>query len=156
LEKIHEATYESIRKAAEVHRLVRQDAQSWIKPGMKMIDICKRLETRNKHMVEGTRTILLSFFFFLFFSFFLSFFLSSSSHAEMLFFPQLFYFIFIIIFLSFIRLSEFIFRFMFILCNPYLSHVVARGLECGIAFPTGCSINRCAAHYTPNTGGMLH
>jgi len=54
--------------------------QSWIKPGMKMIDICKRLESLNKHMVE------------------------------------------------------------------------ASGLERGIAFPTGCSINRCAAHYTPNTG----
>jgi len=30
--------------------------------------------------------------------------------------------------------------------------VEASGLERGIAFPTGCSINRCAAHYTPNTG----
>ncbi|KNC96080.1 methionine aminopeptidase 2B [Spizellomyces punctatus DAOM BR117] len=26
------------------------------------------------------------------------------------------------------------------------------GLEAGIAFPTGCSLNHCAAHYTPNTG----
>jgi methionine aminopeptidase len=26
------------------------------------------------------------------------------------------------------------------------------GLECGIAFPTGCSLNHCAAHYTPNAG----
>ena len=26
------------------------------------------------------------------------------------------------------------------------------GLERGIAFPTGCSINECAAHYTPNIG----
>jgi len=30
--------------------------------------------------------------------------------------------------------------------------VQEKGLERGIAFPTGCSINRCAAHYTPNTG----
>jgi len=30
--------------------------------------------------------------------------------------------------------------------------IQAKGLECGIAFPTGCSLNRCAAHYTPNTG----
>ena len=22
----------------------------------------------------------------------------------------------------------------------------------GLAFPTGCSINHCAAHYTPNAG----
>jgi len=27
-----------------------------------------------------------------------------------------------------------------------------KGLEAGLAFPTGCSINNCAAHYTPNTG----
>lgn len=26
------------------------------------------------------------------------------------------------------------------------------GLDCGIAFPTGCSINHVAAHYTPNPG----
>jgi len=26
------------------------------------------------------------------------------------------------------------------------------GLKAGIAFPTGCSLNNCAAHYTPNTG----
>jgi methionyl aminopeptidase len=26
------------------------------------------------------------------------------------------------------------------------------GLECGIGFPTGCSINHVAAHYTPNPG----
>lgn len=27
-----------------------------------------------------------------------------------------------------------------------------RGLEAGLAFPTGCSLNDCAAHYTPNAG----
>lgn len=26
------------------------------------------------------------------------------------------------------------------------------GLEAGLAFPTGCSANHCAAHYTPNAG----
>ena len=26
------------------------------------------------------------------------------------------------------------------------------GLESGLAFPTGCSLNNCAAHYTPNAG----
>ncbi|KAJ3170092.1 hypothetical protein HK101_011388 [Irineochytrium annulatum] len=30
--------------------------------------------------------------------------------------------------------------------------VEAKGLECGIAFPTGCSLNHVAAHYTPNAG----
>jgi len=28
----------------------------------------------------------------------------------------------------------------------------AQGLERGIAFPTGCSLNNCAAHWTPNPG----
>lgn len=27
-----------------------------------------------------------------------------------------------------------------------------KGLEAGLAFPTGCSRNHCAAHYTPNSG----
>lgn len=26
------------------------------------------------------------------------------------------------------------------------------GLKSGLAFPTGCSLNHCAAHYTPNAG----
>jgi methionine aminopeptidase len=26
------------------------------------------------------------------------------------------------------------------------------GLQAGIAFPTGCSLNHVAAHYTPNSG----
>lgn len=27
-----------------------------------------------------------------------------------------------------------------------------KGLDAGLAFPTGCSLNNCAAHYTPNAG----
>lgn len=30
--------------------------------------------------------------------------------------------------------------------------VEAEGLKAGIAFPTGCSLNHCAAHWTPNGG----
>ena len=30
--------------------------------------------------------------------------------------------------------------------------VEENGLEAGIAFPTGVSLNNCAAHYTPNPG----
>ncbi|KAF8945197.1 Methionine aminopeptidase 2 [Haplosporangium gracile] len=30
--------------------------------------------------------------------------------------------------------------------------VEANGFDSGIAFPTGCSLNHCAAHYTPNAG----
>lgn len=32
--------------------------------------------------------------------------------------------------------------------------IEANKLEAGIAFPTGCSINHVAAHYTPNPGDM--
>jgi len=30
--------------------------------------------------------------------------------------------------------------------------VEENGLECGVGFPTGLSLNHCAAHYTPNQG----
>ena len=30
--------------------------------------------------------------------------------------------------------------------------IQAKGLEAGIAFPTGCSQNHIAAHWTPNAG----
>lgn len=30
--------------------------------------------------------------------------------------------------------------------------VEANGFDSGIAFPTGCSLNHVAAHYTPNAG----
>jgi len=80
LERAFEKTYEDARRGAEVHRQVRQYMQSWIKPGMKMIDICEELESRVRLLVE------------------------------------------------------------------------ADGLKQGIAFPTGCSLNNCAAHYTPNPG----
>ena len=30
--------------------------------------------------------------------------------------------------------------------------IQANGLEAGIAFPTGCSLNYVAAHWTPNSG----
>lgn len=29
------------------------------------------------------------------------------------------------------------------------------GLECGVGFPTGLSLNNCAAHYSPNPGDTL-
>eukprot|EP01128_Nolandella_sp_AFSM9_P000494 TRINITY_DN10653_c0_g1_i1.p1 TRINITY_DN10653_c0_g1~~TRINITY_DN10653_c0_g1_i1.p1 ORF type:complete len:442 (-),score=127.52 TRINITY_DN10653_c0_g1_i1:69-1394(-) len=79
-EKLHSNVYNEIRMAAEVHRQVRQDAQKWIKPGMKLFDVCERLEANVRHMIEED------------------------------------------------------------------------GLIRGHAFPTGCSVNRVAAHYTPNAG----
>ncbi|CAM9544178.1 unnamed protein product [Scytosiphon promiscuus] len=72
--------YDKARKAAEVHRQVRRHAQSYIKPGIKLIDMCTMLEEKNRELVREN------------------------------------------------------------------------GLDAGIAFPTGCSLNNVAAHYTPNNG----
>lgn len=33
--------------------------------------------------------------------------------------------------------------------------VEENGLEAGIGFPTGLSLNNCAAHYTPNAGDTI-
>ena len=72
--------YVSMRHAAEVHKQVRSYAQSFIKPGIKLIDMCERLEAKNRELIGEN------------------------------------------------------------------------GLERGVGFPTGCSINHVAAHYTPNVG----
>ncbi|CAF3975466.1 unnamed protein product [Rotaria sordida] len=72
--------YRELRQAAECHRQTRKWVMSWIEPGMKMIDICERLENMNRKLIKE------------------------------------------------------------------------KGLEAGLAFPTGCSLNNCAAHYTPNNG----
>ena len=72
--------YRKVRHAAEVHRQVRHYAQSFIEPGIKLTDMCHRLEECNRRLVKEN------------------------------------------------------------------------GLSAGIGFPTGCSINHVAAHYTPNPG----
>lgn len=59
---------------------MRKHAQSIIKPGVRLIDICNEIESINRKLIEANK------------------------------------------------------------------------LEAGQAFPTGCSINHCAAHYTPNPG----
>ena len=74
-----------MRRAAEIHRNVRKYAQSYIRPGMTMLDICTRLEKKTLELV-GT--------------------------------------------------------------NPDWSNY----LDGGYGFPTGCSLNHVAAHYTPNYG----
>lgn len=33
--------------------------------------------------------------------------------------------------------------------------VEENGLESGVAFPTGLSLNNCAAHYSPNAGDTV-
>jgi len=78
-----ETTYQSVRRAAEVHRLVRKHARKHIRPGMSMTEIVNNIE-------DGTRAL-----------------------------------------------------------------VEENGLESGIAFPTGLSLNNCAAHYTPNAGDTV-
>ena len=80
LDRLNSDLYDTLREAAEVHRQVRRWSQSWIKPGIKLTDMCELLENKNRELVGE------------------------------------------------------------------------RGLERGIAFPTGCSLNHVAAHYTPNTG----
>lgn len=47
-----EKTYQDIRKAAEVHRLVRQDARKYIQPGMNLTDIANRIEDGTRALVE--------------------------------------------------------------------------------------------------------
>jgi methionyl aminopeptidase len=74
------ALYNSVRQASEVHRQVRHYAQSFIKPGIKLTDMCEQLEECNRRLVKEN------------------------------------------------------------------------GLQAGIGFPTGCSVNHVAAHYTPNPG----
>ena len=46
-----EETYDNIRRAAEVHRLVRRHARKWINPGKSMTSIAETIE-------EGTRTLV--------------------------------------------------------------------------------------------------
>ena len=79
-ERLQAGLYHKLRVASECHREVRKWAQSWIKPGIRLIDMCEEIENRNRLLV-----------------------------AE-------------------------------------------NGLEAGIGFPTGCSLNHVAAHYTPNSG----
>ena len=80
MERMNEDLYTTVRHASEVHRQVRRWAQSWIKPGIKLIDMCEKIEQKNRELVQES------------------------------------------------------------------------GLSAGIGFPTGCSINHIAAHYTPNCG----
>ncbi len=80
LEKYILYTLSSMRKAGECHRQIRKYAQRIIKPGIKLIDMCKKIETMLKFITNANLT------------------------------------------------------------------------ECGQAFPTGCSLNNVAAHYTPNSG----
>jgi len=80
LDRMQSDVHNKFREAAEVHRQVRHYAQSIIKPGINLIDMCSKIEDMNRSLVKEN------------------------------------------------------------------------GLKRGIAFPTGCSLNNVAAHYTPNPG----
>mmetsp|Transcript_13326 Transcript_13326/g.17362 ORF Transcript_13326/g.17362 Transcript_13326/m.17362 type:complete len:500 (-) Transcript_13326:41-1540(-) len=79
-DKLHTDMYRKVRIASECHRQVRRWAQTWIKPGILLTDMCEAIENKNRELV-----------------------------AE-------------------------------------------NGLKAGVGFPTGCSLDYVAAHYTPNTG----
>lgn len=82
-EKLHSSEYADLRLGAEVHRQVRTWVNSWIRPGLKMIDITNKLEAKLEELIQK------------------------------------------------------------------------EGLNAGQAFPTGCSLNYVAAHWTPNTGDSV-
>ena len=41
-----------MRHAAEVHRQVRRYAQSFVKPGLSLTEMCERIEQKNRDLVE--------------------------------------------------------------------------------------------------------
>ncbi|KAJ8518985.1 hypothetical protein ON010_g18134 [Phytophthora cinnamomi] len=51
LDRAQEDLYQTVRHAAEVHRHVRKFAQSIMKPGVKLIDMCTQLENKNRELV---------------------------------------------------------------------------------------------------------
>ena len=55
--------YNEIRQAAEAHRQTRQHIQRWVKPGMKMIDICNELESTARKLIneEGLKVTSLKY-----------------------------------------------------------------------------------------------
>ena len=79
-EVLGEDLYKKMRIASECHREVRNWAMTWIKPGVKLADMCELIENKNRELVKEA------------------------------------------------------------------------GLAQGIGFPTGCSLDHVAAHYTPNGG----
>uniref|UniRef100_A0A7S3DB73 Peptidase M24 domain-containing protein n=1 Tax=Palpitomonas bilix TaxID=652834 RepID=A0A7S3DB73_9EUKA len=79
-DKVKETEYDALRRSAEVHRHARMELQKTVRPGIKLFDMCERLENTCRKLIEESK------------------------------------------------------------------------LDAGLAFPTGCSLNHVAAHYTPNAG----
>jgi len=80
MDRMQEDLWQKLRHASEVHRQVRRYAQSFIEPGIRLTEMCEKIEDTNRRLVEEN------------------------------------------------------------------------GLQAGIGFPTGCSVNHIAAHFTPNPG----
>ena len=52
MDRAHEDLYETLREAAEVHRTVRKHAQSIIRPGIRLADMCESIEEMNRSLVQ--------------------------------------------------------------------------------------------------------
>jgi methionyl aminopeptidase len=52
VEMMNEDMLKDVRLAAEVHRQTRKYAQSFIKPGMLMTEICERIEDSTRKLIE--------------------------------------------------------------------------------------------------------
>ena len=51
--QLHASKVNDLRKAAECHRQVRKYAQTFMRPGVKLIDICEKIEETNRRLVEA-------------------------------------------------------------------------------------------------------
>jgi methionyl aminopeptidase len=51
LERLHSDLAETLREAAEVHRQVRAHANSIIRPGIKLAEMCESIENMNRKLV---------------------------------------------------------------------------------------------------------
>lgn len=49
---MEEESYNDLRRAAEVHRQTRAYIREYAKPGMKMIDICEKLEDTVRKLIN--------------------------------------------------------------------------------------------------------
>ena len=50
-ERLISYDYEKVRRAAECHRQVRRWVQSWVRPGIPMVELCQRLEAKTLELV---------------------------------------------------------------------------------------------------------
>ena len=55
IERLEKDMYNEVRQCAEVHREVRKYIDGWVKPGMKLIDVCETLENSRPRAHRGAR-----------------------------------------------------------------------------------------------------